>query len=86
MEKTMTRRFTDPEFVFHYWGSDGGFEQTLEANEDGTLTYDRSPNHYARGEKGTVATLTPAEAKARFRGYDEKIDSAFAYMRSQRRQ
>jgi hypothetical protein len=28
------RRFTDPEIVFHYEGTDGGMEQTLEANED----------------------------------------------------
>jgi hypothetical protein len=50
------RRFTDPEIVFHYEGTGGGMEQTLEANEDGTLTHDESPNHYAYlgGAKGKV--------------------------------
>jgi len=41
------RRFTNPEIVFHYEGTGGGMEQTLEASEDGTLTYDESPNYYA---------------------------------------
>lgn len=45
------RRFTDLEIVFHYEGTGRGMERTLEANEDGTLTYDESPNYYAyRGE------------------------------------
>ena len=81
------RRFTDPEIVFHYEGTGGGMEQTLEANEDGTLTYDESPNYYAHlgSEKGKVERLSPAEAKARFPGYDEKIDSAVFYMKGQRR-
>jgi hypothetical protein len=81
------RRFTDPEIVFHYEGSDGGMEQTLEANEDGTLTYDQSPNYYAHlgGEKGKVERLSRAEAKARFPGYEQKIDSAVAYMKGRRR-
>ncbi len=35
------RRFTDPEIVLHYEGSGGGMEETLEANSDGTLTYDK---------------------------------------------
>jgi hypothetical protein len=81
------RRFTDPEIVFHYEGSGGGMEQTLEANEDGTLTYDESPNYYAHlgGAKGKVDRLSVAEAKARFPGYDAKIDSAIAYMKDRRR-
>jgi hypothetical protein len=74
------RRFTDPEIVFHYEGSGGGMEQTLEANEDGTLTYDELPNYYAHlgGEKGKVERLSAAGAKARFPGYNAKIDSAIA--------
>ena len=81
------RRFTDPEIVLHYEGSGGGMEETLEANSDGTLTYDESPNYYAHlgGVKGKVETLSPAEAKARFPGYDKKIDSAVAYMTGRRR-
>ncbi|SMF53175.1 hypothetical protein SAMN06265365_1184 [Tistlia consotensis] len=80
------RRFTDPEIVFHYEGTGGGMEKTLEANEGGTLTYDESPNYYAHlgGEKGKVERLSPAEEKARFPGYDEKIDSAVAYMKGRR--
>lgn len=80
------RRFTDPEIVFHYEGTDGGMERTLEAHEDGTLTYDKSPNYYAHlgGAKGKVERLSPAEAKARFPGCDGKIDSAVAYMKGRR--
>jgi hypothetical protein len=61
-------------------------EQTLEANEDGTLTHGESPNYYAHlgGEKGKVERLSPAEATAQFPGYDEKIDSAVAYMKGRR--
>jgi hypothetical protein len=74
------RRFTDPEIVFHY--ERGGTERTLEVNKDGTLTYDESPNYYPRhgGARGKVERLSVAEAKARFPGYDEKIDSAVTYM------
>jgi hypothetical protein len=81
------RRFTDPKIVFHYEGSGGGMEQTLEANEDGTLSYDESPNYYAHlgGEKGKAERLSPGEAKARFPGYDQKIDSAVAYMKGRGR-
>lgn len=78
------RCFTDPEIVFHHEGADGGMEKTLEANVDGTLTYDESPNYYAHlgGEKGKVERLSPAEAKVRFPGYNKKIDSAVAYMKA----
>jgi hypothetical protein len=81
------RQFTDPEIVFHYKGSGGDIEQTLEADEDGTLTYDKSPNYYAHlgGAKGKVERLSAAEAEARFPGYDAKIDSAIAYMNDRRR-
>jgi hypothetical protein len=62
------RRFTDPEIVFHYEGTGGGMEQTLEADEDCTLIYDESPNYYAYlgGEKGKVERLSPAEPRRGF--------------------
>ena len=62
------RRFTDPEIVFHYEGSGGGMEQTLEANEDGTLSYDELPNYYAHlgGEKGKVVGCRRARQRRGF--------------------
>lgn len=59
------RRFTDQEIVFHYEGTGGGMERTLEANGDGTLTYDESPNYYAHlgGVKGKAETLSPGGAR-----------------------
>lgn len=73
------RRFSDPEIIFHFEGTGGGMERTLEVTED-TLIYDESPNYYAAlgGEEGKVERLSPTEAKKRFPQFAAEIDEAVA--------
>jgi hypothetical protein len=77
------RRFTDAEIIFHFEGTGGGMERTLEVTEDGTLIYDESPNYYAAlgGEKGKVERLSPTEAKKRFPHFAAEIDAAVANLK-----
>jgi hypothetical protein len=64
--------------IFHFEGSMGGDEETLELEDDGTVIYDRSPNYYAylRGAKAEVLRLSVTEAKERWPHYAKKIDEA----------
>lgn len=65
--------------IFYFEGSDGGFEQCLEMNDDGSLTYWKSPNRYAHmcGEKFSSETMTASEAKKRWPRHAAEIDDAF---------
>jgi len=69
--------------IFYFEGSDGGFEQWLEMEEDGRLTYSTSPNRYAylAGEKGEFAKLSVTEAKERWPQYSKEIDAAAAQVK-----
>ena len=53
--------------IFDFEGSDGGYEQWLELEGDGSLSYSTSPNYYAAksGAKGEFKRLSVAEATAR---------------------
>jgi hypothetical protein len=33
--------------IFHFEGSDGGYERWLEVEDDASVTYSTSPNRYA---------------------------------------
>jgi hypothetical protein len=70
--------------IFHFEGTVGGDERTLELGDDGTLICDVSPNYYAamNGGKGKVVRLSVVEGKKRWPQFAKDIDRAVAELRA----
>jgi hypothetical protein len=69
--------------IFYFEGSDGGYEQWLELEADGSVTYSTSPNRYAAmsGAKGEFTRMSAVQAKKRWPQFGREIDDAIRRLR-----